>query len=81
MVATLKVLLAVAFLVLAWNEPADAQIFKRKTTCSTIYKRCLNYSAGYGPLEAKRCDGHRDECMKTGEWKSRAFEYRNVERK
>jgi hypothetical protein len=62
--------------------PADAQLLKRKsTTCSIIYKRCLNYSAGYGPLEIKKCDTHRDDCLKTGEWKSRAFEYKDVERK
>ena len=68
-------------IVVAAAGPADAQVFKRKTTCSTIYKRCLNYSAGYGPLEIKKCDTHRDECLKTGEWKSRAFEYKDVERK
>lgn len=77
---SLILLLAASFL-LAAHTPVSAQLFKRKPTCSSVYKRCLDYSAGYGPREVRQCAEHRDTCMKTGEWKSRAFEYKNVQKK
>lgn len=77
---SLAFLLAASFL-LALSAPASAQLIKRKASCSSVYKRCLDYSAGYGPQEIKRCAGHRETCMKTGEWKSRAFEYKDLIRR
>lgn len=80
MMRALMFSLAACFL-LAFTAPSSAQIFKRKPSCTSVYKRCLNYSAGYGTREVKLCAGQRDACMKTGEWKSRAFEYKDLVRK
>jgi hypothetical protein len=73
----LTLLLAAASLA-ATSAPASAQLFKGKASCTSVYKRCVNYSAGYGPQEVKACEAQREACMKTGEWKSRAFEYKDL---
>jgi hypothetical protein len=67
-----------AMFLLAAHTSASAQLLRRKASCSSVYKRCLDYSAGYGPQEVKRCSELRETCMKTGEWKSRAFDYKDL---
>ncbi|MDQ2954130.1 MAG: hypothetical protein M3R18_04235 [Pseudomonadota bacterium] len=57
--------------------PAAAQ---SRLTCTGLYNRCLSYNAGYGPAEVKNCDDARKACMQSGNWNSRAFDYKNVRR-
>ena len=57
--------------------PAAAQSL---LTCSGLHQRCLSYNAGYGPAEVKKCRDARKACMQSGNWNSRAFDYKNVRR-
>ena len=57
--------------------PAAAQ---SPPTCTGLHNRCLGYNAGYGPAEVKKCAEARRACMQTGNWNSRAFDYKNVRR-
>ena len=57
--------------------PAAAQ---SPLTCTGLHNRCLGYNAGYGPAEVKKCADARRACMQTGNWNSRAFDYKNVRR-
>ena len=63
--------------VMASVAPAAAQ---SRLTCTGLHNRCLGYNAGYGPAEVKKCADARRACMQTGNWNSRAFDYKNVRR-
>ena len=67
----------VAAALMAAIAPAAAQ---SRLTCSGLHKRCLSYNAGYGPAEVKNCEDTRKACMQSGNWNSRAFDYKNVRR-
>ena len=72
--------IAIAFVaaaLLAAIEPAAAQ---SRQTCTGLHNRCLSYNAGYGPNEVKNCEDARKACMQSGNWNSRAFDYKNVRR-
>ena len=62
---------------LAAMAPAAAQ---SRLTCTGLHNRCLGYNAGYGLAEVKKCADARRACMQTGNWNSRAFDYKNVRR-
>ena len=57
--------------------PAAAQ---SRQTCTGLHQRCLSYNAGYGPREVKKCEEARKACMQSGNWNSRAFDYKGVRR-
>jgi hypothetical protein len=67
----------VAAALMAAIGPAAAQ---SRLTCTGLHKRCLSYNAGYGPAEVKNCEDTRKACMQSGNWNSRAFDYKNVRR-
>jgi hypothetical protein len=71
----MRILILAVGLLAAATLPAAAQ---RKLTCTQVYKRCLTYNAGYGPREVRRCERGRDACLKSGEWHSRAFDYKDL---
>ena len=67
----------VAVALMAAIGPAAAQ---SRQTCTGLHNRCLSYNAGYGPKEVKNCEDARKACMQSGNWNSRAFDYKNVRR-
>jgi hypothetical protein len=67
----------IAAALIAAMEPAAAQ---SRLSCTGLHQRCLSYNAGYGPREVRKCEDARKVCMQSGNWSSRAFDYKGVRR-